>query len=413
MATQGLRWTRVFDMACQPVMVAMSVLVATTSASASPPYSPIDTYARGSVVLAADGNEYRTLEVVTGKDPATTKGGPWRLSRAVFDTTLDVPGRFPMIRDAMQFIAGATIADDATVTVQLAPGRYEFGEPLTVGHRDRRRLLLKGAKDSTRVVLDFKQGGGLVISEQRGIRIEGLTLEGVRNDQIGIHVDHGSMLIASNIAINGFGLGFVADNGSELVADKVTVTTEDGSYGFKIESGSRGNLTECRAVRTKRDVLGGKSWGIDVQGGGTAACHSCYASGWRVGFNVGRCGSLSMWESEAVDNVWGGGVYLNATLSAYGCTFHKNGDSGISVHGGTGVLSDCEVRDNTKHGITTSCNGLMTFEGRSSVIAGHKAGLYAIGGRFYGVMPTFKDNEEKTEDAFLDDKNRADVFMLN
>jgi hypothetical protein len=376
-------------------------------------YSPDVDYGRGSLAVGSDGNVYRALGAVKAKDPVAAKESDWQLAHAAFDTTLDVPGRFATIQQAMAFIGNATIADTVTVTVQLAPGNYEFREPLAVGHRDGRRLLLKGAKDPEKVVLDFNRGGGLVIDDGRSIRIDEMTLEGARNDQIAVRVDNGSTLIAANIAINGFGTGLLADHGSELVADRVAVTSEDGSFGIRLVSLSRGRLTNCRAVRTKRDAVSGESQGFLVDHGATAEGAACVASGWARGFASASSGSMRLWDSKATENAWGATVFLTAVFSATDSTFENNTERGIAVYGGSAALNDCRIRENTKYGVTSACNGLVHFGGKSCVISGHEYGIHAYAGRFHGVKPTFKDNSiENMGVELMADKNSDAVFML-
>ena len=411
-----LNWTtaRVWMPCCRRTLAAAVLWSAFVSSmsSAADLYKPGPEYPRGAVVLAADGNEYRAVEPVKDKDPVTAKKSPWRLAHAAFDLTLDVPGRFATIPEAMQFIAGSTIADTAMVTVQLAPGTYEFREPLAVGHHDGRRLVLKGVKDPAKVILDFNGGGGLVIDGSRSIRLETVTLEGVRKDQTGILVDNGSSLIGDSIAINGFGLGVFANHGSVLELDHVTVTSENGVRGIALHSLSRGRMTDCRAVRTKRDEFSGESLGFEVEYGAAAECHTCVASGWTTGFLSGCGSTLTVWQSEAKENVWGAAVYLNASFNASDCTFRMNAERGVDVYGGVASLHDCRIRDNKKYGVVAAGNGLVHFHKKPCLIKGHTYGLYSYAGRMNGVMPTMQENDEDKHIEFTADKKSDAVFML-
>ena len=110
-------------------------------------YAPDGDYGRGSLVIGSDGNVYRALEPVKAKDPVTAKEAVWQLAHVAFDTTLDVPGRFASIEKAVIFLAGATISDSATVTVQVAPGTYKLQGPLSIGHSQGNRVVLQGSKD--------------------------------------------------------------------------------------------------------------------------------------------------------------------------------------------------------------------------------------------------------------------------
>lgn len=394
-----------------------AVIVVTTpagSAVATIPggYAADIEYGRGSLVVGSDGNVYRSLDAVTGKDPVAAKDTSWQMAHVAFNTTLDVPGRFDSIEKAFAFFAGATISDSATVTIQVAPGAYEFKGPLSIGHSQGSRVMLRGMKDPSKVVLDFTQGGGIELDDHHALRIENMKLNGARKDQTAVQVNHGSSLFISNVMIEGFGLGIVVDNGSRLVAEKVNITTDDGVWGVKLDSLSCGRLRDCRAVRNMPEASGGHSFGFDVENGATADCRECFASGWKVGYQSGRNGSLEVWASEASGNVVGSNVYLGSTLSGFDSTCERNRERGIAVHGGTAMLQGCKVRNNKKYGISASCNALVDFMAEPCFIAGHEFGIHAYGGRFHGTTPTFKDNDENTNAWFANEKNRDDIFIL-
>jgi hypothetical protein len=376
-------------------------------------YSPDADYRRGSLVIGSDGNVYRALDAVKAKDPVTAKDAPWQLADVAFDTTLDVPGRFDTIEKAFAFLAGTTISDSATVTVQVAPGTYELKGPLAIGHSQGNRVVLKGSKDPAKTTLDFGRGGGIVIDDRHAVGLDGMTLRGSqRKDQTAVTVDNGGSLRATNVVIEGFDLGIVVDNGSKLVAEKVNIATDDGAWGVKLDSLSCGRLTDCRVVRHNADGLGGLSLGFDVENGATADCRGCSASGWMVGFHSGRSGSLEVWTSEASGNNWGAAVYLDSTLSVFDSILEKNRERGLAVHGGSAVLHGCRVRNNKKFGVTSSCNGLVDFQMEPCLISGHEFGVHSYGGRFHGTMPTFKDNDENMNVVFANEKGRNDIFIL-
>lgn len=376
-------------------------------------YSPDVAYGRGSLVVGSDGNVYRALDAVKAKDPVAAKDATWQLAHVAFDTTLDVPGRFDSIEKAFAFLAGVMISDAATVTVQVAPGTYEMKGPLSIGHSHGRRVVLRGGKDPAKTTFGFSGGGGIVVDNARNVRIEGVTIQGGRKDQVGLLIDNGSSVILVNVKIDGFDLGILADNGAELSAEDVAVTTESGGWGIKLDSLSRGLLKRCRTVRTKPDVAGGRSFGIDVENGATVECRDCYSSGWMIGFMSGRSGSMEVWNSEALGNVWGANVYLNATLSMLESTLQENTERGLATHGGTVMLVDCKIRDNKKMGITAHAGGLVDFMGTPCLISGHERALRSeMGGRFHGTTPTWKNNEEDLSVTPASGTDKTDIFIL-
>lgn len=358
-------------------------------------YSPDADYGRGSLVVGSDGNVYRALDAVKGKDPVSAKDAPWQLAHVAFDMTLDVPAKFDTIEKAFTVLANATIGGTATVTIQLAPGTYEMKGPLAVGHRDGRRVVLKGGKDRSKTILACPREGGLVVNDGRSARLETVTIEGQRKDQTAILINDDGSVMIRDVAINGFGIGIHAENRSEVVADDVDITTEDGSAGVKLDSLSSARLTRCTMVRSKRDALGGHSYGVVSNNGATAHCHKCTASGWLCGYQAGRTGSMELYASKATGNCIGSAVYLNATLSMIDCTLEKNSEDGLSNWSGTADVHDCRFLNNKRWGVSGSGPCLTVFWG-ASVITGHEAALRSWGGaRFDGKEPTTKGNSEK------------------
>jgi hypothetical protein len=399
--------------ACRRLVLAAAVaaVFSSTLCLAANPYAPDAEYPRGAVVLAADGNEYRTLETVKGKDPITAKSGPWRLAHAAFDTTLDVPGRFDSLERAFAFIAGASISDTAKVTVQVAPGTYDLKGPLPIGQGHGRRVVLKGGQDPAKTLLRFGRGAGLVLDDARGLRIEGLTMEG---GQTGIVVDHGSYVSLAGVILKNFRISVLVENGSTLIADGMTVETDDGDWGVKVTSTSRGQLTRCTISRTKpRGSAEEHTFGVDSETGASVECRNCEVSGWVNGVLAGRSGSLGLWETKATGNVHGGSVYLAGVLSAFDSTFDKNLERGVQVHGGAAQIVNCQLRGNRKMGISSSSNAVVDFMGQPTVVSGSEYGLHSFrGGRFHGVRPQLKDNGED-KDVFPAGSTDDDPFLLN
>lgn len=378
---------------CRRSVLAVAVVTAfsSTLCLAANLYVPDAEYPRGAVVLAADGNEYRTLETVKGKDPITAKSGPWRLAHAAFDTTLDVPGRFATIADALQFLADASIADTATVIVQLAPGKYELNRALRIGHSQGRRVIIKGGKDPAKCVLIAGNHDGLVIDAGTAITVDGLTLEGLTSTHEGVSVTERSTVNLRRLVIRGFKKGVSVGRGSHLEADDVDVTAKSGDAGFHAFAGSSCRLNRCSATleATKRssDVsMGFASWFSS-----TMECHGCRASGWHDGFFAGHTASIDLDDCESTQNTFGGVAYLGSTLRANGCTFAENNELGLNVHQATGLIVNCRLLGNDAIGLRCYGGSLVEFRDRPSEVAESKIGVQSIaGGMFAGLPPTIR-----------------------
>ena len=394
-------------------VTAAAVLVApAVPAAAAVPggYAPDLEYGRGSLVVGSDGNVYRALDVVKGRDPVAAKDAAWQLADAAFDMTLDVPGRFDSIEKAVGFISGATISDTATVTVQLAQGTYTLKGPLSIGHSHGRRVVLKGGKDPAKTILRFDRGDGFVLDDGLSVRIEGMTMEG---GQTGITIDHGAYAVLSSVILRDFRVSVLAENGSTLIADRMSVETEDGDWGVKLTSTSRGQLTNCLITRTKPSKsIKEKTFGVDAETGASVACRDCEVSGWMTGMHAGRSGSIEMWGTKATGNVYGAGVYLAASISAFDSSFDNNVERGMQVHGGAAMFVNCQLRGNRKMGISSSNNAVVDFMGQPTVVTGSELGLHSFrGGRFHGVSPQLKDNGTD-KDVFPVGSTEEDPFLL-
>lgn len=373
-------------------------------------YSPDVDYGRGSVVVGSDGNAYRALDAVKGKDPVGAKDTVWQLAQAAFDITLDVPGRFDSIEKAFSFIAGATISDTATVTVQLAPGTYELNAPLSIGHSHGRRVELKGGKNPAKTLLTFTSGSGIIIDDGRSLRIEGLTLKG---GQTGLLVDHGAYAILTRVAMKDFRTSILVENGSTLSADQVDIEANDGDYGIRVTSTSRGQLTKCLITRPPASSSSKNiTFGIDAGTCASIVAHDCEVSGWGTGVLAHRSGAIVLVGCKASGNGEGGAAYLTSTFQADNCSFNKNRERGVYLNAGMANLANCEIRDNKKMGISSSNNSVVDFGGAPCVISGSEVGLHSFrGGRFHGVRPQLKDNA-KDLDVSPAGSTQDDPFFL-
>ena len=141
-------------------------------------------------------------------------------------------------------------------------------------------------------------------------------------------------------------------------AHRLTVETDDGDWGVKLTANSCGELTKCNVMRTKPSgSIKEKTFGVDAETGASLACRDCEVSGWMTGIHAGRSSSMEMWGAKATGNVYGAGVYLAASISAFDSSFDFRG------------------------------------------------------GRFHGVRPQLKDNE-KNQDVFPVGSTEEDPFLF-
>ena len=396
-----LNWTtaRVWMPCCRRTLAAAVLWSAFVSSmsSAADLYKPGPEYPRGAVVLAADGNEYRAVEPVKDKDPVTAKKSPWRLAHAAFDLTLDVPGRFATIPEAMQFIAGSTIADTAIVTVQLAPQNYEISGTLRAGHPQGRRVILKGGRDPSKHVLRIGNHDGVVVDGGAAICLEGLTLEGDTKTHNGVAASDGATVFLRRVVIKGFNTGASIGQNSRLEADGVDVIANEGYAGFHAYAGSSCLLTKCSASNRSTSKTKELTFGFAAWFSSTMECHNCKSSGWYNGYFAGHAASIDVEASDAIENVFGGGAYLDSTLRAIRSTFSESREIGLTFHQATGMIGDCRLRDNP---IGLRCLGgsMIDLRDRPCEISGARIGVQSLaGGILVGVRPAFRDCNQEQE----------------
>jgi hypothetical protein len=361
-------------------------------------YSPEVDYGRGSLVVGSDGNVYRALGAVKAKDPVTAKDATWQLAHAAFDMTIDVPGRFDATDKAFTFIAGATISDTATVTVQLAPGTYDVKEPLTIGHSQGRRVVLKGAKDPAKCTLRFGQSDGLVVEGGTGLTIEGLSIQGTDAEHTGVVVEDRSLAVLRRCVVNDFKMGVRVNRASSLNAELVRVSSKKGTAGFQAYAGSVCLLKDCTAILQANPRGGDISTGFGAWFSSTMECEDCTATGWHDGFFSYHAASLDMRNCTATGNRFGGGAYLGSNLRANGCIFEESRDLGLNIHEGTASMAGCRISGSTSMAIRCYGTSMIDLRGAPCEITGSPLGIQSIaGGALNGVRPTFRGCARETE----------------
>jgi len=376
-------------------------------------YSPDAEYGRGSLVVGSDGNAYRALQAVKAKDPVTVKDAAWQLAHVAFDLTLDVPGRFDTIEKAFAFLSGATISDTATVTMQVAPGTYDLKGPLSIGHSQGRRVVLKGGKDPAKCTLRFGQSDGIVLDGGTGITVEGLSIQGSGAEHTGVIVDNGSFAILRQCTVNDFKIGIRVDRASDVKAEAVRVACKRGDAGFQAYAGSYCLLKNCKAVLQANPRSNAITMGYAAWVSSTIECEDCTATGWHDGFFAGNTAALDMRNCTAEKNRFGGNAYLGSSLRAVGCIFEDSRDYGLNVHGGTAVIVGCRLSDSKSIAIRCYGGGNVDLRGAPCEITGSPLGIQSIaGGMLNGVRPIFRGCARELELYQFKSKDQA-VFQFD
>ena len=361
-------------------------------------YAPETSYSVGSVVRAADGNLYRAFKDVKAADPATSDGSTWRLERVDESLTLDVPGRFPTIADAWTFLTDAKITTAATVTIQLAPERYDVKAPLRLDRADSGRIVLDGGRQPDRCTLVFNATNGIEVHEGSGLTIQGVTVKVVNaadRECIGIVVGHGAKARLERVNVEGFWAGVVAEDGGRIEAEQCKVETAillGVGVGFQSHLNGTMALVRCTATKSKRD----DNWsaGFVASTGGYLWCEACEASGWDHGFlsHINSCLWLTRCASKGNDS----GLTASSGSSATADDCEFTGDAAWAVkaaNGGTMLVRGCTL-SKSAYGCCATSNSTVMFASLPSRISGCTAAAFQSkgGGTFDGIKPTLTDN---------------------
>lgn len=102
-------------------------------------------YREGFVVKDNDGNLYVAVTDNIANDPSDHDAAFWKPLLVLVNTTLTVPAEFTTITLALEYLEGATIAEDATVTISVADGVYNLTTTqLALNHPYGHRIQLIG-----------------------------------------------------------------------------------------------------------------------------------------------------------------------------------------------------------------------------------------------------------------------------
>jgi len=354
------------------------------------PYAAAEAYKAGALVLGADGNAYRPAADVKGSDPVTSGGDGWRLAHAASDLVIDVPGRFKTIAEAWRFLAGARIAETATVTIELAPGELGHDAPLVLNHAEGARIVLRGAGDKPEDCrLVFDGGDGIVVDRGHTLAIEKLTIKSARSQGIafGLVVNNRSTVIASDCRFENFSV--IADGNSHLVASRCESMLARPGDGFVAKNGSSAVLTDCVALGKLRAKEG---IGFVAYNGGTLFCIGCRAEGWNSGFKVQGNGAMHLERCVGRENGIGASSWFSGSMNVLDCMLAKNEQVGVAAIFATAGISDSQLTDN---GVAAWAigNAYLQFLGKPTTISGSRIGVEAkAGGRVDMVgKPIFKN----------------------
>lgn len=358
----------------------------TAAASHPAPYNRAMNYKPGEQVVGSDGNTYRAAFETTGNDPVTTDGATWQIAYVAKDTTLDVPGRFKTIADALQHLAGCRIAENVEVVILVAAGRHEHATPLRITHSQGNRIVVRGAGDeATPSVLVFDGANGIVIDDGSSVTLENLDVVSKNgSEDMGLIVSRASSVRMRHCRFSGFGFGAFVNGGSLLTAEDCSFTTKGDRDCVTVRNGARGVFIRCTVKATES---GRSHAGFQAYNQGSFECVECVAEGWYSGFCAHTSSSMHLDRCIGRNNAHGASAWHSSSMNVIDCTFAGNAESGVAAFHSTGQIGGCQLTDNPA-GVIVFGPALVGFDGKPTKIAGGRTGIAVkAGGRVWQKEP--------------------------
>ena len=173
----------------------------------------------------------------------TTHGGILISDNAFIteDMTLNVPADYADINEALDFLSAFRIKDNATVTIQVADGTYEYSTEIFIDHPDAKSLQIIGNPVYHNQCIIWNSTSDFVFRVNRGQLglISGFFISGVNPQSSdnpsptvyrrGLGVHSGSVVKAGNIEISKCYCGVEVAYNSEFVVDNLGIKDCVGS----------------------------------------------------------------------------------------------------------------------------------------------------------------------------------------
>lgn len=249
------------------------------------------------------------------------------------------------------------IASDATVTITLAAGSYDFYAPLELHHPDGGRVRIQGDPAATSPpALNFWGCDGVIVGEGSAVGYLGsLSLNGDGTAADGLLVHDSSTLTVGSLVIDGFGdEGIEVNTGSTLLAesDSTTVTVESiGGVGVAV-------VAESYAYLPVLTVDGTGSDGVSIEYGSSA---------WLYGAEIVNAGDDGLIVSA--------GSYANA----YQASVNTAVGSGVRAAEGSFIQANYATTYDIDDGFVAGNHSGMDADYASATIvaSGHHYGFVA------------------------------------
>ena len=263
------------------------------------------------------------------------------------DITVRVPGDYNNPRTAFDFLKTQTLLDNATATIQIAPGKYFFDDEWIANHSQGGNIQILG--ESTDVVFEWTSSG-----LTQGLRVtDGHTLGLLNNVTIQLPTKAGStalgtglsawggasLICGSNVTIKNWYYGIAANWSSFVFADFAHVSNGgDANFFSWMNSMIRCRNATSLDARSSDDNLGA---GFVAENGSAMDCQRSYASGnYRAGFSSFSVSSMRAQNSTSENNTFDGFIaQYNSFIDARFTGVSGNGSTDYNAVDNSIILS--------------------------------------------------------------------------
>ena len=235
----------------------------------------------GSEKMAGRSRLTSNRRFASGRRPGRLRPREARFSH----TSANRSSRFPTIADAWTFLTDATITTAATVTIQLAPERYDLKAPLRLDRADSGRIEAEQCKVETA----SRRGVGTVFQSHLNGTMELVRCTAVKskrddNWSAGFVAGTGGYLGCESCEASGWDHGFLAHLSSFLWLTRCT--SKDNDSGLTAALGSSATADDC-------EFTGDADWAMKAANRGSMLIRGCTLS-------KSACGCCAMSNSDVL-----------------------------------------------------------------------------------------------------------------
>lgn len=273
------------------------------------------------------------------------------------DIVLDVPASYVDVNAALGSLDDAMITSDATVTIQIAPGTYDYYDSIEVTHPNSDRIQIVG--DATGLVeLAFHGPYGLVVSNGAHLdllRDVVLTSDGSLRGNGIVATRCSSIALAGSISVSGFEEdGVRATHGGVVTSTATSLVVSDNGTGVRATH-------HGVAVVPEAAVSNSVVHGVEADRGGLVDSESSSSIGnGGGGYHAGGSSALFAFQSTASGNAGDGYAADSSFVFNRLSVASSNGGSGSStLRGGFMDALQATAQDNGEMGFRADIGGTV------------------------------------------------------